>query len=331
MKGLGCILVVLGHCLNTRYRAISTSCKVVFDIVYSFHMPLFFIISGYLFEKYKASYLHSIKATLRKKFKKLIIPYCFFSVLSGVVFAGVLCLNSLNLLNSFKVSRNNISILNLFSGRGLFDIFPHIWFVYVLFIIEAINLAIGNNLFSEIIIGLFSLIGFIFVVPLSIPLIVNRLMLYSLYFIIGKFVFRFELFVKCNSSCKAKAVMVIAFAATFILKMFVSRQDTYLDKCLSNILGIFLGLEGTCCVYLVVNNIKGTLLSVIGKASYNIYLVHHPLISGTVSLLLLKLMTFCPLLAGFISCTITVGASWLVVWIGKLVFKTRTKGVINNV
>ena len=41
-KGIGIILVVIGHI---------SQIEVLNDIIYSFHMPLFFIISGYLYKR----------------------------------------------------------------------------------------------------------------------------------------------------------------------------------------------------------------------------------------------------------------------------------------
>jgi acyltransferase len=62
-KGLGIMLVLFGHILP--------SSTIVFKIIYSFHMPLFFIISGYLFNIDK----YTIKDVVVKKFKRYIIPY----------------------------------------------------------------------------------------------------------------------------------------------------------------------------------------------------------------------------------------------------------------
>ncbi len=49
-KGIGCLLVLLGHSLYIN--------KHLKNWIFSFHMPLFFFISGYLFnfDKYKDNY-----------------------------------------------------------------------------------------------------------------------------------------------------------------------------------------------------------------------------------------------------------------------------------
>lgn len=45
-KGIGILLVILGH---------TNVPSIVHTIIYSFHMPLFFIISGYLFSEAKCA------------------------------------------------------------------------------------------------------------------------------------------------------------------------------------------------------------------------------------------------------------------------------------
>ena len=46
-KGIAIILVVIGH-IESVYRIDMSALIVVHDFVYSFHMPLFLLISGYL-------------------------------------------------------------------------------------------------------------------------------------------------------------------------------------------------------------------------------------------------------------------------------------------
>lgn len=67
MKGIGIICVVLAH-ITTIYS--------LRNIIYSFHMPLFFFLSGYFFSYKSSSDLIKISS------KKLIIPYFIFSFIS---------------------------------------------------------------------------------------------------------------------------------------------------------------------------------------------------------------------------------------------------------
>ena len=66
-KGLGIILVIIGHCAMLG--------GTLHNWIFSFHMPLFFILSGMFVYKEK------IIVYVKKKFKTLIIPYIVFSVI----------------------------------------------------------------------------------------------------------------------------------------------------------------------------------------------------------------------------------------------------------
>lgn len=77
IKGITIYLVVMGHCLAwcfdnyiKVYEQSSPQAMIIWRIIYSFHMPLFFFISGFLFKKQIFS-----KALLAKKALHLLVPY----------------------------------------------------------------------------------------------------------------------------------------------------------------------------------------------------------------------------------------------------------------
>ena len=67
LKGIGIILVVLGHV---------TTNSDLYHFIYAFHMPLFFIVSG--------MFLHDKQGFIRKQAKSLLIPYLSFGLLTFV-------------------------------------------------------------------------------------------------------------------------------------------------------------------------------------------------------------------------------------------------------
>lgn len=69
LKGVAIFLVVWCHCIQ--YIVGETFDNTFYSIVYSFHMPLFMIISGYLFSKKLGGNLGIL---IGKQFKRLIIP-----------------------------------------------------------------------------------------------------------------------------------------------------------------------------------------------------------------------------------------------------------------
>lgn len=94
LKGFTALCVVLGHVLlgylqTDTFSEYHAALSVLFDMIYSFHMPLFFFISGYLF---KSAYITTNPDKIKidaPRFKKqlvnLIILYCVYSLLLGIL------------------------------------------------------------------------------------------------------------------------------------------------------------------------------------------------------------------------------------------------------
>ena len=75
-KGLAILFVYLGH--SILYHPIQMAsmypwCHTLSTIIYSFNMPMFFLISGYLFSKTKKSTIELYKG----KTLRILIPYLF--------------------------------------------------------------------------------------------------------------------------------------------------------------------------------------------------------------------------------------------------------------
>ncbi len=90
LKAINIILVVLGHCIqygSGKDYALGTFFEnPVFMFIYSFHMPLFMLISGYLFAFSLKS--KDWKELLYIKFKQLIVPLACWSIISLFISIG---------------------------------------------------------------------------------------------------------------------------------------------------------------------------------------------------------------------------------------------------
>lgn len=131
VKGLAILLVVIGHTLRGytsagMYKDIGGILEYIDFTIYSFHMPLFFIISGYLY--YKFTRLTNYKdylALIKNKFCSLMIPYfifCSVQLLIKIVLDG-----ATNKGSSVK----DIIMLPLVPREQF-------WFIYALFFIFAL-------------------------------------------------------------------------------------------------------------------------------------------------------------------------------------------------
>ncbi len=90
VKGIACILVVLGHFFQSMVQAElmpETELYAWFNgTIYYFHVPLFFICSGYLFQRTaKIDSLHAWGSHLLKKALSLGVPYFVFSTLTWLL------------------------------------------------------------------------------------------------------------------------------------------------------------------------------------------------------------------------------------------------------
>ena len=90
VKVIACILVVVGHFFQSMVKASILPDSGLYEwfitTVYYFHVPLFFICSGYLYQKYsKVNSVGSWRRNVAKKVLALGIPYVTFSTATWVL------------------------------------------------------------------------------------------------------------------------------------------------------------------------------------------------------------------------------------------------------
>lgn len=121
-KGIGIILMVVGH--------MPSMPNIVHNWIFSFHMPLFFFLSGYMFKKKK------VNVCIRNSIKKYLEPYFIYSVLFIIVdyifFKDV---------NAMKESTKRFLL-----GQGGFDV---LWFFVSMFWIQIIYNFIEETIDDE--------------------------------------------------------------------------------------------------------------------------------------------------------------------------------------
>lgn len=128
-KAIGIILVILGH---TCYGP-----KVLYNIIYCFHMPLFFVIAGYV---YDAARYHEkgFKWFVNRKIRTLLFPYTVFFVIN---LSLQIAWKTVYLHEAIGVNyiRDNIvgAVLCYSSMQHMPNCTP-IWFLVCLFVAELI-------------------------------------------------------------------------------------------------------------------------------------------------------------------------------------------------
>lgn len=126
-KGIGIILVALGH--------LDTDGQVSRELIYSFHLPLFFIISGALASKKKTNF----KDYFQKNFKTLYVPYLVFVVIDTVLFGAI---HHFSGDAAVQMITNNALAL---AGFGFKCVNRPVWFLFALFFIKTVFYFVSKN------------------------------------------------------------------------------------------------------------------------------------------------------------------------------------------
>ena len=139
-------LVVLGHCILI-LGSNSVLLKAIVFFIYSFHMPLFFIMSGYLFNK-----KYRFNVFMVKKFKSLILPYILFIVFDSLVeiLFGVYSVESFE-----KIISDGYKNILLITTQSLYS---SLWFLPAMFFGIIIVYGIEKNINNKIIKWMISVI-----------------------------------------------------------------------------------------------------------------------------------------------------------------------------
>lgn len=126
LQTIGIIFVVLGH---------GAGVNVLYEWFpyYSFHMPLFIFISGYLFKAESCENIHAACLYLYKKVKRLIIPYFLWNVVYGVL-VNVLRHCGIVMFGQ-KLSLKTLFIEPWYLGNQFVFNFAA-WFVLALFLVQ---------------------------------------------------------------------------------------------------------------------------------------------------------------------------------------------------
>ncbi|MBE0672653.1 MAG: acyltransferase family protein [Anaerolineales bacterium] len=123
-KGIGILLVVAGH----NWIVLGAKGEL-YRMVYSFHIPLFFILAGIFFNSKKA-----FVATLKEKSQTLLIPYFFTSVVVELI----------ALAFNFKLDLFAKSLFWVVYGTGTQMRWVGFWFLTHLFLVSIFSWAVLN-------------------------------------------------------------------------------------------------------------------------------------------------------------------------------------------
>lgn len=281
-RGIGILLVVLGHSLSAFPDESEGIAEVFRTIIYLIHMPLFFVIAGFLFEKNKAKYRKmGIKKYVTSKFVVFMIPYITFSILIAAIAAISIRIESLNFIAN-KLNFSEGSCIEIVKSIILYinPIDDHLWFSYVMFIVLVLSfflLKFDERVLSFVFYGMYILTFYI-----NFPEIIWKIFRYILIFHAGRMIYKRKNWLDQMQALFAMLVFAIATVCYLVLK-----NDSI------GLMGVFKPIAEISSSLLITklsmyleSTKMNDILNYIGKKSYAIYLMHQPYIVPAVMLLL---------------------------------------------
>ena len=312
-RAISIMLVVLGHSLVTQVRENNALAMMLYNIIYSFHMPLWLLLSGYVLRL--SLERNSTNQILKNKIKQLIIPYFVYGTFVYMIFAIISNIHFFG--NMLPEGTSGIGVIeyfvNMLMGKNIYSI--HLWYIYVLFIYYLIVIGIINicnriRISYRIILFVISVIVLLLrrTICINFPdIITTYLMPLFIYFIVGV----------CidinNISRKNTITLVIIFIGlAFVLKKVdlvgATRYITatyYILKTVEKMtLIIVLCKMFKYLTHKLADKIRKT-LDFVSLHCLDIYLWHLPFCTTCVGAVLYKVMPNCPFL--IVTITFVIG------------------------
>lgn len=253
LKGLLIVLVVVGHIISGNERE-----QPLYSFIYTFHMPLFFMISGSL-----STNLSDRRACeyVKKKFRTLILPYLSFAIIGSMICGK-----------------------EAFPSYFLGSIKGGYWFLPCLFVFSILLMSLcklsnrmtslrGYRTDALLLLGATSLLGLLYIlIPdgLQALFIPGTLFLYWPYYALGYFVSRYNF----NMPSWIIGVSAVIFMIIWYggIEYNISNKPAYQLSRLCAVIFLYYCFK--------IDRPVVSILSVIGKNSLCVYLMHYFFIGG---------------------------------------------------
>lgn len=220
-KGIGILLVVVGHCIpdaSTPNGVSIVGYKILFDLIYSFHMPLFFFISGFMISQEKMrNHGQTTLDILKKRFYRLIIPY----IVVGLCYAPFKMLLAQFANKPYDISNLWMVVIGVNPDGEL-------WFLYSLFIAHLISAIWGFRVsrIGLLVAGVFCVTGVVF------PIVTKFLF----FFLLGVYIRSEHADFVMNFSGILIAVTVVFFLVGNYCAIFMRIPNMFLFTAVSGII-----------------------------------------------------------------------------------------------
>lgn len=266
-KGLGILAVVAGHSSNVLANT----------YLYWFHMPMFFIISGYLYKNIDS--MQALKGWVYKRTKQLLIPYVSF----GLIISAMIYFQTFSTSQLYM----NFEML-LFGGESLTSYFGVFWFITCLYLTQIlfayIQMKINRLSLKLFIILIFYVVARIIttvpvltelIIPWNADVVFMAYVYYSIGFY-GKDVIK-RLIVKFSTliSTLALAIIFVVLNANDLMNFKLDmKHNDYSLVGLDILIPVIFGLFIFAISYQLSTSLKYNSLGYLGAASLTIMYLH---------------------------------------------------------
>lgn len=265
-KGLGIILVVLGHApLPSDIKA----------FIYSFHMPLFFFLSGFVFSTKK---YYNFFDFFKNRFSRLIIPYFLLSAILTIVY-----ITYEKAINEYPFTVTEVILGFIYSNSEHLKIAVPLWFLTCIFIVSLIFYFISKlkkDIWILFILFILSIIGFLSnnFIDSRLSWNVDTALTATVFFGIGYLTRKNSHIFINKKNIQIVDLTIITFSLTFLfsyLNSRISRIDM-LGNTYNNYFYFYIAaLSGIAtCILISILIKKSTVFSFLGKNTITILAFH---------------------------------------------------------
>ncbi len=275
LKGIAILFVVFEHTIARTVAGLNLNSFLLNNLdffIKTFHMPLFFLASGYIYAMHERNTLRNSKYSsfVKKKFFDLFVPYLIFAVpiwLGKFVFS--------------KWVTRQVEVKDLF--MILLNPIAFLWFIYILFFIEIIIAGLDKTTKykTEIIFSITVLMAFSRCFITTNIKLVDRVLYYPICYTAGLMFYKYRDVLKKNIS----VILSMTISIVCWCLVFNHRSNMFL-VILINVSSIT--MIASLFYKIRCSSNKKNFISFLGQISIYIYILH-PIILNVIRVCLLKL------------------------------------------
>lgn len=317
-KGIGVFLVIISHLLE--YDSLLSI------VIYRFHVPLFFLLSG-LFAKTNVRFVDCLK----KSTKRLLVPYLIFFAIGVVVTIVIYGFNSIDYLdllrNFFLAKPTDINVGSIWFLAALFN-------VTILFnLLHRLILKNNNMVIAIFVLGLMCLVAFYLPkiqerIGFEIPFKIHVSLMAIVFYVFGFYFKTHILSLNFCSNIMERIFTLLVFGAVIVIVPFlipeiINFANARYGSSLFNFLFVaFCGSFFVITLSVVLRRFRP--LAYIGKNSLIIFSLH------TLFILLYNYLIGTFDISNNVFISIIGGILILLIMVVLCLFFEKSKSIINN-